>query len=274
MTDWKELLFEAAERVQRVAKKSSAERERGRVVGIGASGDKTLVVDRDAEKEILESLSGVPRLRVISEEKGDFGGKDSEFTAIIDPIDGSSNFGRAIPFYCVSIGITKGSQLSNAAYAIVRNLVNGDTYYAERGEESSKNGRPIRTSSETDIAESVVGIDLSRAEEGTIIALAPLVSKVKRQVHFGANALELCLMAEGKTDAFVDVRGKMRIVDTAAAYLIGREAGAVFSTSSGSELKPALELEERFGFVASANATIHGKILGLLRQERPSVRRS
>lgn len=274
MTDWKQLLFEATERVQRVAENSSGERERGRVVGTGASGDRTLVVDRDAELEVLDSLSGIPSLRIISEEKGDFGGRDSEYTAIIDPIDGSSNYSRAIPFYCVSIGITKGSQLGDAAYAIVRNLVNGDAYYAERGKGSSKNGRPIRTSSETDIAEAVVGIDLSRADEITIGDLAPLVSKIKRQVHFGANALELCLMAEGKTEAFVDIRGKMRIVDTAAAYLIAREAGAVFSTSSGSELKPALEMGERFGFVASANATLHGKILGLLRRERPSVHRS
>jgi myo-inositol-1(or 4)-monophosphatase len=274
VTDWRELLFEAVDRVQRVAKKSAVERERGRVVGIGASGDSTLVVDRDAEREILESLSGVPRLRVISEEKGDSGGRDTEYTAIVDPIDGSSNFGRAIPFYCVSIGITKGRQLSDAAYAIVRNLVNGDTYYAERGIGSSKNGKPIRTSSETNIGDAVVGIDISRAEERTIRDLAPLVSRVKRQVHFGANALELCLMAEGKTDAFVDTRGKMRIVDTAAAYLISKEAGAVFSEPSGSVLQPALELGERFGFVASANATIHGEILALLRRERPSVRRS
>jgi myo-inositol-1(or 4)-monophosphatase len=274
VTDWKEVLSEACGRAQAVAEKASAGRGRSREVGVGASGDRTLAADRDAEEEILDSLSGIAGLRIISEEIGEVGDKAGRVTAIVDPIDGSSNFGRAIPFYCTSIAIVEGTHLRDVRHAMVRNLVNGDVYYSERGCGSTKNGRLIRTSTESEASESVVGIDMSRASEGTIIDLAPLISRVKRQVHFGANALELCLVAEGKEEAFVDVRGRMRITDFAGGYLIASEAGAVVSNPQGAELDPALRLGERFGFVVSANDELHRVVLGLLRRERPSARRS
>lgn len=265
MTDWKELLMEACERVQSVVSRSNSAHERRRVVGTGAAGDKTLAADRDAEREILDSLSSAGRVRIISEEIGTLGERKAKYTAIVDPIDGSSNFSRGLPFYCTSIGIVEGKSIRDVRYAIVRNLVNGDIYYAERGVESSKNGRKIESSSERSLSESVAGIDLSGVSEITMARLAPLVAAVKRQVHFGANALELCLVAEGKVETFVDIRGKMRITDYAGAYLIASEAGAIFSSPEGNQLEPALDLEERFGFVASANENLHKNVLERLR---------
>ena len=150
-------------------------------------------------------------------------------------------------------------------FAIIRNLVSGDVYYAEKGEGATKNGKRIETSSETELSRSVVGIDMSRASEKTIVSLAPLVAKVKRQVHYGANALELCLLAEGKVEATVDVRGMMRITDFAGGYLIAKEAGAVLTDPEGKNLEPALKLGERFSYVASGNGRIHRQILGALK---------
>lgn len=268
MTDWKELLMDACERVQAVVEGSNSPRARGRVVGTGAAGDETLVADREAEKEILDSLSSVAPLRVISEEIGTVGDRSARYTAIVDPLDGSSNFGRGLPFYCTSIGIAEGTGIRDMKRAIVRNLVNGDVYYAERGVGATKNGKKIRTSYVSELSESVVGVDLSRASMSTTVRLAPLVSSVRRQVHFGANALELCLLAEGKFEAFVDLRGKMRITDFAGAFLIASEAGAIFSAPDGKALEPALGLEERFGFLASANRSIHRRILDRLRPGR------
>jgi myo-inositol-1(or 4)-monophosphatase len=80
----------------------------------------------------------------------------------------------------------------------------------------------------------------------------------------GANALELCFVGDGRIDAFVDARGKMRITDFAAAYLILTEAGGVITDVGGRSLNPEFDLEHRFSFVASANATLHKEILELM----------
>ena len=119
MVDWKQILLEATERAQRVVSDASRGPERGRIVGTGASGDKTLVADRDAERVILDRLSEVPRLRILSEEKGSVGKRDADYIAIVDPLDGSSNFQRGIPFYCVSIGIVEGSTMTDVKYSLV-----------------------------------------------------------------------------------------------------------------------------------------------------------
>ena len=92
--------------------------------------------------------------------------------------------------------------------------------------------------------------------------MEPLVQGVKRQVHLGANALEVCYLAEGRIDSFVDLRGRMRITDFAGANLIALEAGAKISDAGGEDLDLHFDLEHRFSFVASANEEIHRKILG------------
>jgi myo-inositol-1(or 4)-monophosphatase len=249
----------------RVVGRLRSREERGRVVGIGASGDKTLLADREAETAIAKSLAKARQVRMLSEEAGDVGDKSANLIAVVDPVDGSSNFERRIPFYCTSIAVAEGSRLADVKFGLVRNLVNGDVYYAERGRRATKNGKRIATSMISELREAVLAVDLSRTDEGTFSGLARVVTLAKRQVHFGANALELCLLAEGLVDGFVDVRGKTRIVDFAAGYLIAKEAGALFSGREGEELAPKLEMRERFGFVASANPRLHRKIMNALK---------
>jgi myo-inositol-1(or 4)-monophosphatase len=87
-----------------------------------------------------------------------------------------------------------------------------------------------------------------------------------RHVHLGANALELCYVADGTLDAFVDLREKIRITDFAAAYLIAKEAGARITNADGGELRPRFELGHGFSFVASATDSLHSEILRLCKQ--------
>jgi myo-inositol-1(or 4)-monophosphatase len=71
-------------------------------------------------------------------------------------------------------------------------------------------------------------------------------------------------VADGKTDAFVDIRGKLRTTDMAAAWLILREAGAVITGPDGEELEVRLDPKQKVEFVASANHEIHRTILSLI----------
>jgi len=264
--DLEETLVEATERVKVEVSARAARGDRGRTVGVGAAGDHTILADKEAEDLILRALEPYG-MKVLSEEAGVTGNLKGETLAVVDPLDGSSNFERGIPFYCTSVAIVEGGRLEDVTLGVIRDLVRGDVYMAKRGEGATKNGKPIRTSSVTKAGEAVVGIDISRSSPQLVSRLAKLASGVKRQTHYGANALELCYVADGKIDAFVDVRGKMRITDFAAAYLITKEAGGELTDEHGGQLEPHFDLEHRFSFVASANGRLHGEILKMCGEE-------
>jgi len=265
--DWERTLQTATERVQKAVEKVVSSGERSTELGKGASGDITLVADRDAENELIATISEAASVRVLTEEAGETGTRGSGLTAIFDPLDGSSNFSRGVPFYCTSAAIADGDGLDSIRWAAVRNLVTGDFYFAEKGRGATKNGRRIGPSTVREVRKAIAAVDVSRAGVPLIGRLGPLISDLKREVHMGANALELCLVAEGATDAFVDIRGTMRIVDFAAAYLIAGEAGAVVTSPEGVKLELPLDLNVRFSYVASANRDLHEAILAKLTQK-------
>jgi myo-inositol-1(or 4)-monophosphatase len=262
--DLEKVLVAATERVQEKVSSIASQGRRRERVGIGASGDKTLLADKAAEDEILRALKDAGHLRILSEEAGMVGEERARTLAVVDPLDGSSNFETGIPFYCTSVAVVEGDSLDEVALGLVRDLVTGDVYVGRRGKGATKNGEPIRTTESVKIQDAVIGVDVSRGSADMVRMLAPLASGVRRQVHFGANALELCFLADGRIDAFVDVRGKIRITDFAAAYLIAKEAGAVFTDSKGKPLRPKFNLEDRFGFVGSASTGLHKEILRLI----------
>jgi myo-inositol-1(or 4)-monophosphatase len=262
--DWTDLLSDATERVRRLVSEIAVSKDRRLIVGTGAAGDKTLLADRRAEEELLSVLLRVEGLRVLSEEAGHRGDAKANLIAVVDPLDGSANFERGIPFYCTSVAIAGGPTIQDVFFGIVRNLVTGDVYLSEKGKGAMKNGETIRASTPLALSESVAAMDLSMAPVELLKGLAPLMSRVRRQVHYGANALELCYLAEGRIDAFVDIRKRMRITDFAAGYLIATEAGALITDEGGRELRWKLDLSERAACVASANAGLHDQILKLL----------
>jgi myo-inositol-1(or 4)-monophosphatase len=224
-------------------------------------------VDKEAEDEIIDAIRQKGSdIRIVAEEHGESSGRaGARWTVVIDPIDGSSNYEKQIPFYCTSIAVLEGGSLESARHALVRNLVNGDTYYSESGGRPTKNRGEIRTSEVRELAQAVVGIDISKTSLPIVRSVSELIASVRRQVHFGANALEACFMAEGRIDGFVDVRGRMRVMDLAAAYLIGRQAGATFTDELGRPLNPRISVKERFSVIGAANPELHRKIFAKLR---------
>jgi myo-inositol-1(or 4)-monophosphatase len=265
LVEWESVLREAAERVQDVRDRLVSAQQGTEKMGAGAGGDVTMRVDKEAEDEIIEVIMQRTDVRLVAEEHGESGPKDARWTVIIDPIDGSSNFERGIPFYCTSIAVLDGKRLENASHGIVRNLVSGDTYYSEADGYSTKNGAEIKTSTLQELRDATLGIDISRTTLPVVRSLNGLVSSIKRQMHFGANALETCLFAEGKLDGFLDVRGRIRVMDMAAGYLIARQAGGVFTDASGLDLNPEISVRERFSVVGGGNPILHSRILAKLK---------
>jgi myo-inositol-1(or 4)-monophosphatase len=250
---------EVRTKVQTVARKGDS----GKTVGVGAAGDKTLVADRAAEEILLEAIGKFEGVRVLSEEAGSVGDRNAGVLAVVDPLDGSSNFERGIQFYCSSVALARGDKLDDVFLGVIRDLVTGDVFVARKGQGATKNGKRIGTSGALRISEAVVGVDLSRGGAKIVGNLAPLVAAAKRQVHFGANALEVCLVADGRTDAFVDLRKRLRVTDAAAAYLIAKEAGATVTDGDGSVLDVGLDISTRLNMVVSAGPALHKEILEL-----------
>lgn len=260
MVEWESVLREAGERVQEIRDRLAVDGNGAEKLGEGASGDITMRVDKEAEEEIIDAISQKGDLRIVAEEHGESGSKGARWTVIIDPIDGSSNYEKGIPFYCTSIAVLEGETLDRASHALVRNLVSGETYYSEAGGYSTKNGGKIQATEVVELREAVVGIDISKTSLAVVLSVSELIASIRRQVHFGANALETCFLAEGRIDGFVDVRERMRVMDFAAGYLIAKQAGAVFSDGRGGPVAPKISVREKFSVLGGANRALHDKI--------------
>ncbi len=246
----------------------SVEAEAG--FGIGAGGDVIKKIDLAAENALILTLQdhGVS-CTLISEEIGtkEIGSNPSSFYLTTDPLDGTTNAVRGVPFMAISLAVSKRPYLKDVETALVYDPVHDITYTAERGKEALRNRKRIQPSSKTSLEEeAVVGVDFNTLKMRELMPrLIPLIEKTKHLRHFGADALEICYVADGTTDAFIDIRGKLRVTDIAAAYLILREAGGIMVAPEGNELNVALDATQRVAFIAAANRTFYAKIQKLLK---------
>ena len=238
-------------------------------LGKGAGGDPMKLVDLVAEKAIVEVLQEHDvAFTLISEESGvkEFGDAPKQCYVTVDPIDGTTNLIRGLPFYASSIAISDEPILSRVYAALVADLFHDTTYTAQEGEGAYRDGERIWSSAIVSLEEAVIGLDLNTYKVKEVAPqLTDLIRETKHIRHFGANALELCYVAEGLTDAFVDIRGKLRTTDVAAGFLILREAGGTITTPEGHALDVKLDPQQKIKFIASGNAQIHKTILGLVK---------
>ncbi len=231
--------------------------EAGVTLRIGADGTPTEKIDEVAENAALSVLEADGRsMRLVSEELGEkIIGKKPEFTFVLDPIDGTFNAVNNIPFFCVPVAIGS-SDLSDIRYGYVKNLLNRDIYTAERGKGAFLNNRRIHVSSISRLS------DLSVISYSTCAVFSN--HTVRRARVFGCAALELCYIASGIFDAFIDMRRMLRVTDIAAGKLIVEEAGGLVTDEKGKPLSAKLDVKLRVNMVAS-NGRVHDKLLELAR---------
>ena len=254
-----ELCTEVAEAIQQAVSGLIGKPEAGVTLRIGADGTPTEKIDETAENAALSVLERDGRsMRLVSEELGEkIIGTKPEFTFVLDPIDGTFNAVNNIPFFCVPIAIGD-SDLSDIRYGYVKNLVSGDIYTAEKGKGAFLSKRKIHVSSISELSGlSVISYSL-RPHAVTINN-----HKVRRVRVFGCAALELCYIASGIFDAFIDMRSMLRVTDIAASKLIVEEAGGKVTDGQGKRLSTQLDVTKRVNMVAS-NGMVHDKLLELV----------
>lgn len=222
-------------------------------------------VDIGAEERIREILSThIPGIRVVGEELGSDGDPESGLVAIVDPLDGTTNFLHGFPNYAVSICVAlDGVPQAGVVHDIMRGgAENRDTVCtATAGDGAFANGVRMRVSTITDPSRALIGTgfpfkDVTSADEYVRMMrrLMPLVSGLRRA---GSAALDLSDVAHGRFDGFWELW--LNAWDHAAGVLLVREAGGRVTDLEGRDARLI------GGPIVASNGVLHEWFLDILR---------
>jgi myo-inositol-1(or 4)-monophosphatase len=231
-----------------VARQAAATAHRMRVEGVATVATKSTVTDvvtaadRAVERQITTALRDLrPGDAILGEEYGDGGSAPvdpTEVRWIVDPIDGTVNYLYGLPHCAVSLAAEVAGEV---VAGVVRTVVTGEEWTAVRGGGAYREGVRLRCSTETDLGQALVatgfGYDPARrAHQGRVLAgVIPHVRDIRR---FGAAAIDLCLAAEGRVDAYYE-KG-LSAWDQAAGGLVATEAGLRVAGIGGAPAGPDL----------------------------------
>ena len=255
--DLKLLANKTADKIARKIKREQSTNfyKFGNNIGLGADGTVTKYIHKIAEEAARNFLNKSKiKVNILSEEIG-FIDNNSEYTFVLDPIDGTRNAYRGIPFYAVSIAIGK-SKISDVEYGVVKNIPTGDTFTAEKRHGAFFNGNRVGTPDVPD-KEPLSSLALGKNYDKVTLSLARK-DKVR---SLGSSSLEMCMVAIGALDYYVIGKEYIRVVDIAASTLFLREAGGIVTNILGEDLDMPFDLNERSSVVAACSEDIIKKII-------------
>ncbi|MDQ1093665.1 myo-inositol-1(or 4)-monophosphatase [Xanthomonas sacchari] len=191
-------------------------------------------VDADAEKVIVKELRrAYPEYGVMGEESGVQGG--GRYMWVIDPLDGTSNYLRGFPHYCVSIALVENGEPVDA---VIFDPLRNELFTASRGNGAVLNDRRIRVSERKELNGAMVHTGFAPRERKRaspqlkcVDALLVQAEDIRRT---GSAALDLAYVACGRSDAFFEAG--VKAWDIAAGVLLVREAGGRVTDFKGGTL--------------------------------------
>ncbi|RQW98905.1 inositol monophosphatase family protein [Micromonospora globispora] len=230
-----------------VARDAAATAHRMRAEGVSVAATKSTATDvvtaadRAVERQVLDALRRVrPEDAVLGEEygAGETGPAAGGVRWIIDPIDGTVNYLYGLPYCAVSLAAEVDGRV---VAGVVRNVATGEEWTATAGGGAWRDGERLGCSTETDLGQALVATGFGydprrRAHQARVVAeLIPHVRDIRRM---GAAALDLCLAAEGRVDAYYE-KG-LAAWDLAAGGLVATEAGLRVTGLDGRPAGPDL----------------------------------
>jgi myo-inositol-1(or 4)-monophosphatase len=214
---------------------SMVDRQRGQYVADLVADDAALGVLDDAGVGVVSEESGRRR-------------SEHPVTVVVDPLDGSTNASRGVPWYACSLAAVVDGQVRAA---VVANLAQGHRYAAVAGHGATRDGRPITPSSVTSPGSAMVGLS----------GYPPAYLGWRQYRALGAVALDLCAVADGTLDGYMDCSWNAHGVwDYLGALLVCAEAGAVVGELADRDLV-TLDPADRRTPVAGATAELAGALL-------------
>lgn len=214
------------------------------------STDTDMVTEMDKAAEVL-IVAGIDAERPGDGILGEEGTSRQGSTGVrwvIDPIDGTTNYVYRHPFWSVSVGVELHGVAVAGAVAVP---MLGEIYTASKGGGAFRNGVPIHVSAQTVLAHALVGTGFAysaevRVRQGRMVAaLVPEVRDIRRG---GSAAIDLCFVADGRLDAYVE--DGLHPWDECAGALIVAEAGGIVTV-----------LDVGRGTHCAANPTLHARLV-------------
>ena len=223
------------------------------IIGAGVGGDDTTAIDAAAEAAIVRRLEQAHerglQFTLVSEELGERAYGDGPATVVVDPIDGSVNAKRGIPFFAFSLAVADGREMGDVQYGYVYDFGSGEEWTAQRGGGASLNGAPLGDVRPKD------EIELLQFEATVTDLVADRIDRFRGLAErirvMGSLALSLCHLAAGRVDGVCSLK-PARSVDIAAAQLLVRECGLVVDLPEAPPFERApLDLKGRSRVVAA-----------------------
>jgi myo-inositol-1(or 4)-monophosphatase len=264
--DWLAFARRAAAAGREALERFPLTAQRAEKLGRGEGGDMTLAIDGAVEDTVFAELEALGiGLCAISEERGlvEIGG-GGPVHVVIDPIDGSLNAKRQLPFYSISIAVAEGGDMASVVFGYVANFPTGEEWWAARGQGAFLDRARLEPAPHGARLE-ILGVE--SADPLLVDAGSDALAKTEahRLRMIGSIALSLCFVASARFDGMVSLR-PARSVDAAAGQLIVREAGGEVSfpdADGGRPLSAGLDLDMRSRVVAGATSTIHKGLLAV-----------
>ena len=203
------------------------------------AGPQDLVTAADVESErvIAQTVAeSFPDHNLLGEEGGDQG-RSSEWLWVVDPIDGTTNYSRHIPYFSTSIAVYHRGR---PVVGLVANPMVGETFFAVEGQGAFLNDSPIWTSKAATYTEAlmVTGFYYDRGTN-VDLTLGAIRTFYDRGImglrRFGSAALDLCYLAAGRVDGYFEIG--LNAWDFAAGEFIARQAGALVTDALGAPLE-------------------------------------
>jgi myo-inositol-1(or 4)-monophosphatase len=265
--DWLEECRGAVRDLRTVFDGLPARADREAILRAGVGGDDTTAIDDAAERAVVERLERLhaagESFTLVSEELGErrFGDGDSRWV-VVDPVDGSVNAKRGIPFFSLSVAVADGPTMGDVEFGFVYDFGSGEEWTAVRGEGARLNGEALAP----ELPKEQIEILSFEATKTVSIAerVGAMVGLAERLRIMGSLAITLCHLAAGRVDAVCSLKGA-RSVDIAAAQLLVRECGLAIDLPEAPPFEAApLDLEGRSRVVAAATPEVCERLFAAL----------
>jgi myo-inositol-1(or 4)-monophosphatase len=265
MIDWLELSRECVMDVDAALARLPTRVEREPVLRAGEGGDDTTAIDAAAEEAVVARLDALGGdFTLVSEELGErVFGTGGTLRVVLDPIDGSVNCKRGIPFFSLSLAVAEGMTMDDVVFGYVFDFGTREEWVATRSGGVLLDGEPLVAPAPKEPVEIL-------SFEGTTTAFiaewAPAVAGVATRLRvMGSLALSLCHLAAGRVDAVCSLK-PARSIDIAAAQLLVRERGYAIELFEDPPFGAApLDLGQRSRVVAAASREACATLAAALR---------
>ena len=230
-----------------------------------AKGDRDVVTAADlaSEQLILERLTErFPADGIVGEE-GAARQPESPRRWHVDPLDGTLNYSRSLPVWCVSMALFEHGC---PVLGVIVDPIRDETFSAATGKGAWLNGKRLHTSSVDRVGDAFVHLTVDFNKQSMVEGLRDIqvvAPRVLRTRNIGSAALALAYVACGRFDSML--HRYAHAWDYGAGVVLVREAGGMVTDMVGS-----LYTEQTFAVLATSGPALHGKLLTMLQAGPPT----